>query len=59
MNYQAELEAYAARSVRDFELLDNLPADVRALVHEFGAKRVVQLWHIGMKPAAIRAQLTP
>lgn len=54
-----ELEAYAARTVRDFELLDNLPADVRLLVHEFGAKRVVQLWHVGIKPAAIRAQLTP
>lgn len=53
------LEAKKARVMDEFDLLDNLPADVRALVHEFGANRVVKLWHIGLKPAAIRAQFTP
>ncbi len=50
-------EEYKKRAERDMELIDSLPQPVRLLVHEYGAARVVKLWHIGIKPEAIQAQL--
>lgn len=45
---------YLTKIQRDFRLLDGLPRNVRALVHEYGAKRVVDLHNRGLGAAAIK-----
>lgn len=48
---------YIARVQRDFTVLDSLPRDVRLLVHEYGARRVVDLYQRGHTARQIRNYL--
>ena len=51
------LEAYAHRARDEFLILDNLPREWRALVHEFGGSVTVQLFRMGMNQREAAAML--
>lgn len=41
------LEEYAAKARKLMERIDRLPPEIRALVHEYGANRVLRVYHEG------------
>jgi hypothetical protein len=53
----SSLEAYARRAKDDFLILDNLPREWRALVHEFGGNATVRLHRAGFGHAEAKAML--
>jgi hypothetical protein len=53
----ASLEAYANGLRNEFLILDNLPREWRALVHEFGSNNTVKLFRAGFGPADAKAML--
>lgn len=54
----SQLEAYAAQQRNDFLILDRLPREWRALVHEFGGNATVRLFRAGFASADAEAMLS-
>lgn len=52
-----QLEAYAQRTRDEFLILDALPREWRALVHEFGGNATVRLFRAGFTAADAEAML--
>ena len=52
-----QLEAYAKRTRDEFLILDALPREWRALVHEFGGNNVVRLFRMGIPHQEAAAML--
>lgn len=57
MPVHAALEDYARRVRNDFLILDGLPREWRALVHEFGGNNAVRLFRAGFGAREAEAML--
>lgn len=57
MKVAATLEAYAKARKDEFLILDNLPREWRALVHEFGGNNTVRLFRAGFRASDAEAML--
>jgi hypothetical protein len=53
----SQLEAYARKQRDDFLILDALPREWRALVHEFGGNATVKLFRAGFPVAEAERML--
>lgn len=51
------LTEYARQKRDEFLILDALPREWRALVHEFGGNATLRLHRMGISPAAARIEL--
>lgn len=56
-NVSGQLEAYAKARKDEFLILDALPREWRALVHEFGGNATVRLFRAGFDHADAEAML--
>lgn len=53
----ASLHEYAQAKRNEFLILDALPKQWRALVHEYGSNTTLRLYRMGLAPEAARVQL--
>ena len=54
----SQFDTYARQKRDEFLILDALPKEWRALVHEYGSNATIRLHRMGIGPAAARMELS-